>query len=65
VSFTIIQRAIMGFQSGGWTDFDMHDPLLRILTFLFFGTVSLGVPLLPLRFLTRHVLRAIHTRYPA
>jgi hypothetical protein len=65
VSFVVIQRAIMCLQRGGWTDFELHDHLKLIFIFLIYGTVWFGVILIPLGFLSRHVLWKIYTQNAA
>ncbi|HEY2952951.1 MAG TPA: hypothetical protein VGK40_10230 [Verrucomicrobiae bacterium] len=62
VSFVVIQRSIMCVQHGGWTDFDLLDHLKMILIFLLYGTVWYGVILIPLNFVSRHVLWKIYAR---
>lgn len=62
ISFVVIQRAIMCVRHGGWTDFNLHDHLTMIFIFLVFGTVWYGIILIPLNFLSRHVLWEIYTR---
>jgi hypothetical protein len=62
ISFVVIERVIMCVQDGGWTNFDLHDHLKLIFVFLIVGTVWFGVILIPLCFLSRHVLWKIYTR---
>ena len=62
VSFVVIQRAIVCVQHGGWTDFNLRNHLMLILLFITYGTVWFGIILVPLSFLSRHVLWKIYTR---
>ena len=61
-SYVVIQRIILCVQHGGWTDFDLRDHLSLIVTFLMYGTVWFGLILIPLCFLSRHVIWKIYTR---
>ena len=61
VSYVVIQRAIICLQHGGWTDFNLHDHLQLILVFLVYGTVYIGVVLIPMSFASRYVLWKIYT----
>jgi hypothetical protein len=64
-SFVVIQRTIMCVQHGGWTDFDLRDHLVLILTFLIYGTIWFGIILIPFCFLCRYVLWKIYIRTAA
>ena len=64
-SFVVIERIIMCVKHRGWTDFDLRDHLNLILMFLIYGTVWYGVILIPLSFLSRHVLWKIYIRQTA
>jgi len=61
VSIVVIQRVILCVQHGGWTDFDLRDHLSLIVAFLIYGTFYFGSSLIPLSFLTRHVLWKAYT----
>ena len=60
--FLFIERVIMCVQHGGWTDFDLPDHLRMIVFFLVYGTIWFGIILIPLSFLSRHVIWKIYIR---
>ena len=62
MSFVFFERAIMCAQYGGWTSFDLDDHLKMIFIFLWFGTVPFGIILIPLTFLSRHLIWSIYKR---
>jgi hypothetical protein len=51
-----IERVQHCIQWGGWTDFDLHDHLMLIAMFGLYGTVPWGILLIPLCFLSRHLV---------
>jgi hypothetical protein len=65
IGFLIFQRIAMCLQHGGWTDFDLADHFKMILIFLIYGTLFVGVLLIPLTFITRYVLWKLYTRNAA
>jgi hypothetical protein len=54
--FIIIERVKMCIQSGGWTDFDLADQFGLILVFIYYGTLWYGLVLIPLCFVSRHII---------
>jgi len=63
ISFVLMARVWMCVRHGGWTDFNLRDHLSLIWLFLYLGTVWYGIILIPLCFLSRHVLWKIYQRY--
>jgi hypothetical protein len=63
--FVAIERARLCWRAGGWTDFDLDDHLRLLALFLLHGTVTYGIVLLPLCFLSRHVVWSLHRRSKA
>jgi hypothetical protein len=64
-SYVVVERASMCVRHGGWTDFDLRDHLLLIVWFLVYGTLWYGILLIPLTFLTRHVVWGLYRRATA
>jgi hypothetical protein len=62
LSFVVIERAAMCLRHGGWTDFDLQDHLVLIWTLLMYGTLGAGVVLIPLTFLSRHLVWRVYQR---
>ncbi len=60
LSFVVIERVILCYERGGWTNFDLHDHLSLILVFLY-GTFWYGIFLIPLNFLTRQLLWKVYS----
>jgi hypothetical protein len=65
LSFVVVQRILLSLRHGGWTDFDLRDHLMLILTLLSYGTVPYGLVLIPLCFATRYVVWRVYLRYAA
>ena len=65
IGFVVFERIAMCLRHGGWTDFDLADHLKMIVIFLVYGTILVGVLLIPLTFLTRYVLWTLYTRNAA
>ncbi len=61
-SFVIIQRTVMCFSHGGWTDFNLYDHLILIVWMAVLGTVVWGILLIPLTILTRHLIWKTYLR---
>lgn len=65
LSYVVIERLRLCYEHGGWTDFDLHDHLSLILIFLLYGTFWYGIFLIPLNFLSRHLLWKVYVGLPA
>lgn len=60
IGIVVIQRVILCAEHGGWTDFDLHDQMKLIVIFTVYGTLWFGIILIPLAFLSRHLLWKIY-----
>jgi hypothetical protein len=58
-SFVIFERIRLCWKAGGWTDFDLADQLTMI-AWLFIGGVIYSFILVPLCYVSRHVVWAIY-----
>jgi hypothetical protein len=59
--FLVTERVRMCVESGGWTDFDLHDHVKLLAVFALFGTLPHGLFLLPLSFVSRQVVWRVYS----
>lgn len=59
--FVAIARIVLGVRQGGWTDCDLRDHRVLIVPLLTHGTLWYGLVVVPLTFVSRHVVWRVHT----
>lgn len=65
LSQVVVERAWLCWKAGRWTNYELHDHINLLWVFLIHGTLWFGVILIPLTFLTRHLVWRLYQKFEA